>query len=376
MRFEGKTIVVISQQDWGKMFVSKHHYAVQLAALGNKVYFLNSPEKGDNLKKGEVLIESTDYDNLYSVKHRFFYPYVLKHRAKWLHAILLKFHIKKVVERISTKVDVVWSFDLSNAISLISFPKGSFNIYMPVDEPKMPEGQAAIDGADVLLSVTREILDKYKSNLPKLFVNHGVAESFFKDKVARNNSKIQVGLSGNFLRQDIDWHTLLTVVSANSNVQFNFWGPLRLNEANIAGAAYDNTSEYRQQLIKNANVTMHGVVTPQTLAESIHNMDCFFICYDIEKDHSKGTNYHKILEYLATGKVVVANNTTTYADRPDLLVMPKERNNTKLPELFVKVINNIATYNAQELVEKRIAYAREHTYLNNVRKIETFINSL
>ncbi len=38
-----KTILLISPESWGKSFVSKHHYAVELAKKGNIVYFLNPP---------------------------------------------------------------------------------------------------------------------------------------------------------------------------------------------------------------------------------------------------------------------------------------------------------------------------------------------
>ena len=42
-----KTILIISPQAWGKMFLSKHHYAIELAKRGNAVYFLNPP--GENI---------------------------------------------------------------------------------------------------------------------------------------------------------------------------------------------------------------------------------------------------------------------------------------------------------------------------------------
>ena len=101
-------------------------------------------------------------------------------------------------------------------------------------------------------------------------------------------------------------------------------------------------------------------------------MDCFLICYDIEKDQSKGTNYHKVLEYLAAGKVIVSNNITTYAGT-GLVEMPQERHNQNLPHLFGQVIKNLEVHNRSEKQQERIAYAREHTYLNNVRTIEHFI---
>ena len=73
----------------GKCLSPKHHYAVELAARGNTVYFMNSPDRTGNLGLGEVKITETGYDNLFVINHRFFYPYVLKYKAKWLHTFLL-----------------------------------------------------------------------------------------------------------------------------------------------------------------------------------------------------------------------------------------------------------------------------------------------
>ena len=65
-------------------------------------------------------------------------------------------------------------------------------------------------------------------------------------------------------------------------------------------------------------------------------MDAFLICYDVLKDQSKGTNYHKVLEYVSTGKIIVANNISTYENEPALVQMVKERDsNDKLPVLLL-----------------------------------------
>ena len=40
MKLKNKTILIISPERWGTNFVSKHHYALELAK-NNNVYFLN-----------------------------------------------------------------------------------------------------------------------------------------------------------------------------------------------------------------------------------------------------------------------------------------------------------------------------------------------
>lgn len=376
--FKGKTIIIISQQDWGKMFISKHHYAVTLAKAGSRVYFLNSPEKSDALKSGEVRVEPTTYDNLNVIKHRFFYPYIIKHKFKALHNLLLTYHIKNVLKKVGGKVDVVWSFDVSNTIPLRSFPQNAYKIFMPVDEPKMPEGADGAIGANVLFSVTEEIISKYDTkSTPALFVNHGVADIFIGnvEHNERASGQLQIGLSGNFLRPDIDWPTLKSIIIEHPDITFNFWGAYNSANANLSDSSTSTAAQPEKILKGLPNAVFHGAVDAAKLAGCLKEMDAFLICYDIDKDQSGGTNYHKVLEYIATGKVIVSNNITTYASLSDLVTMPVERNNKKLPELFSEVINNLQEYNSPDKQQKRIVYAQQHSYANNIRRIEDYITS-
>ena len=374
MNLRGRTILLISQQDWGTMFISKHHYAVELAKRGNKVFFLNSPVRDRSLKPGEVIVEATAYDNLSVVKHRFFYPYIVKHKARKLHYRLLKIHLSKILTSIGA-VDIVWSFDFSDTMPVRLFPASLFKIFMPVDEPQMPEGMQVAEGANVVMSVTTEILSKYDSyKLPSLFVNHGVKDVFLSNGNDYTvGDKKQVGLSGNFLRADIDWECLLSIVKAHADVTFNFYGAFGASSGNLASYAHSGNEEYRKVFKALANVQIHGVVASDSLAEELKRMDAFLICYDIQKDFSGGTNYHKVLEYMATGRVIISNNITTYDDERGLVEMPSERNNSKLPELFSKVINNLDYYNNTEQMRKRIAFAKQHTYAANLERIEEFL---
>jgi hypothetical protein len=105
----------------------------------------------------------------------------------------------------------------------------------------------------------------------------------------------------------------------------------------------------------------------------MQEMDGFLICYDIDRDQSKGTNYHKILEYISTGKVVISNNVSTYANQGDLVQMPQERNNEFLAKLAGDIVNNIEQYNTDNLKRKRIEFVLEHTYAKQVDKTEALL---
>jgi hypothetical protein len=360
------------------MFLSKHHYAIELAKRGNTVYFLNPPQQqGLSLGKGSVTIcESGVQPNLYFIDQQLFFPYNLKFHWISLFHLLMKIHVRKLIAKIEHQIDIVWSFDLGNLYPFSFFPKTIFKIFHPVDEPLNQAALNSAAGTNVIFSVTNEILERYKFvNVPKHFVNHGVLDSFIgspKKYVA--NHPIRIGFSGNLLRKDIDTAILLKIIKENPYCLFEFWGSYKQGQSNIGGDEDQSSKEFVSALGSFNNVRLHGVIPAEKLANEIQSIDVFLICYDVLKDQSKGTNYHKVMEYLATGKLIISNNITTYADQPELIRMVDERDSNKLlPELFKRSIENLENLNRIELVSKRINFASENTYFKQVTHIENLI---
>jgi hypothetical protein len=362
------------------MFVSKHHFALELARQGNSVYFLNPPVEPASAQAQKINIEpSSMQSGLFLINHRLNFPYKLKFHFIGLFHALMRPHIRKILREIGKPIDIVWSFDLGNLYPFKLFPARAFKLFHPVDEPL---NQTAIDsakGADVIFSVTREILDKYR-HLPvrKHFINHGLAESFLRpvDVHKPPGSPVRVGISGNFLRGDIDREILLHIIRDNPEIRFECWGSYSIGQSNIAGNDDEATRNFILSLKQNANVVLHGAVPAGELAASMHAVDAFLICYDVNKDQSKGTNYHKIMEYLSTGKVIVSNNVTTYADRPELVQMVGEReNNDRLPALFKDVIQRLDHFNSLSMQQQRLVFSNNNTYRKQVERIETIVNS-
>ena len=376
-QLKNKTILIVSQQDWGDMFISKHHYALELSKLGNKVYFINSPDQKSKLKPGQIIIKETNHNGLFIVSHRFFFPYFIRFKSKFIFDKLITIHINNIIKKIGQPIDIVWSFDIANAIPLKNFPASYKKIFMPVDEPTNQKAIKAAESADIILSVTNEIIAKYADyNVPKYFINHGVADIFINKNInTQTNDPIRVGLSGNFLRPEIDRKILLQIVRSNSGIIFECWGAVSYKNSNLSPDEDLDTVNFIKELTSAPNVIAHGVLSPSVLSERLKEVDLFLICYDIKKDQSKGTNYHKILEYLGAGKVVVSNNVTTYQSFPGLLEMSKSReNNNELPGIFDQVIHYIKMYNAVEQQQKRINFANQYTYSSQIAKIESLLN--
>src|SRR6202035_1554432 len=141
--------------------------------------------------------------------------------------------------------------------------------------------------------------------------------------------------------------------------------------SNIGIASGELQHGFINRLKSMGNVKLHGPVNANALAGEFLRMDAFLICYDVQRDQSKGTNYHKIMEFLSTGKIIISNNITTYCGMPELVQMVKERNsNIELPALFRIVMEHITEHNSPEKIKNRIAFARDNLYSKQVKRIE------
>jgi hypothetical protein len=372
-----QVILILSPQSWGKMFISKHHYAFELAKAGNTVCFLNPPNS-DHKKRRLTIEEHQEIKNLFIVDHQLSFPYNLRFHVPQLFHYLMRRHMKQLLKNINMEVDIVWSFDLNHLYPFNIFPKTVKKIFHPVDEPLTTGSINAAKDADVILSVTEEILSKYKIySTPKFHVKHGIASLFLEQQALTANSEIHIGISGNLLREDIDRSILLRIIQENPSIVFECWGSYNSGASNIGGISNQGTDQFINDLRSFSNVILHGAVSFQKLASEVQRMDGFLICYDVNKDQSRGTNYHKVMEYLATGKVIISNNISSYKNFPELVQMVEERNNNNaLPKLFTSVISNLDQHNAEDRQHYRRLFASENTYAKQIARIDTILAAL
>jgi hypothetical protein len=375
---QGKTILLISPQAWGRMFISKHHYAIELARQGSQVYFLNPPDEKKGKRARRICIEPSGvHENLFIIYHRLSFPYDLKFHFISLFHKLMKPHIKKILRHIGRPVDIIWSFDLGNLYPFELFPKSAKKIFHPVDEPLNQPAIQSAKGAEIIFSVTSEILDKYRQfGVPVHCINHGLSGEFIlaNSPFRSTENSIHVGISGNFLRPDIDRDIMLEIIRGNPGIVFECWGPFQPKQSNIGGVEDASLIRFVENLNELPNVILHGTVSAGVLAKDFQRMDAFLICYDVARDQSKGTNYHKVIEYISTGKVIVSNNISSYQGMKELVVMVNEReNNKELPGLFREVIYHLPVYNNESLFEQRKSFALNNTYQKQVERISALL---
>ena len=90
----GCRILLISPQRWDGFQVSKHHYAIELAKLGNEVYFVDPP---NNSGKAVDVVSCEEDERLKVVRYGPWFPYVIKFRARWLFRVDAEKEMAKTV---------------------------------------------------------------------------------------------------------------------------------------------------------------------------------------------------------------------------------------------------------------------------------------
>lgn len=375
----GLNILVVSPNEWGDMRVSKHNYAETLARRGNRVFFLNPP--ASKTRDRLVIEDVEDIPNLATVTYRPFVPYSLRFHSRGLFNAIARKHVAWLLKRIDVHFDVVWCFDL-NLYSDLRWFEAPLKIFHPVDQVLLPHQIDMATHADLVFSVSDEILGSLREHrVPKLRIEHGVSAAFVslaerrllvREYVA--NRPIKVGYVGNLLMPYIDREAMLEVIERHPEIEFHLWGPREPKESNVG--ANEEGSSFICRLILQQNVILHGPKTPSEIAEKIGDVDVFLMCYSISRDPNRGCNSHKILEYMSTGRVIVANHVSDYAEQHSLIEMMPADGSRTLLEVFDMVIENIESHNAVDNRSRRLHRALDNSYPNQIDRIAAFRNSI
>ena len=358
------------------MRLSKHHYAIELVKRGNTVYYIETPE---NSNKEVSVSQLEELQGLFIVKSgtKGILNRHIRMKFPFLFDFLVKLNTKKIAKKIDKKPDIIWSFDLNGFINLDVFSK-ALKIAQPVDFVFTKNYKRA-KKVDYVFSVAEEILEPLKPYCNQThFINHGVSEKLIvrervDGKKYDQNDTIKIAYVGNLLRNDIAHNQILEVINSNEKFEFYFIGNFKAS--NIGSSVTGQSLSFISRLQSFPNVKLLGVLDTTELSKRLLEMDAFMICYDEEKDMCKGTNYHKVLEYIATGKVLISNHVTTYENLGLFEMTEKNKSKEVYKPLFEKVTSNLTFYNSKSLQQKRIEYAKQHTYEKQVNKIDEILNT-
>lgn len=376
MQLSGKTIWIISPQPWGEMRISKHHYASTLAAMGNKVFFINPPSLNH---KGITVIESGE-PNLKVVTYR---PVFRGRRylPSFVYRFLIRLQIFQLIRSLGGKADVVWCF-AHNVFYNLKWFHATTSIYHQMDLINTSQIPEEAYTADAVFCVSSTILQFLQPvNKPVHVIQHGLNRIFesmalqqqHQLRVQPSSHPFTVGYSGNLFIEVTDRITIMNIITSHPEIHFVFWGPSDRASNNLGGFYFQEVFDFIEFLKSAPNVTLRGVVSLQQLATEMKEVDMFWLCWQIGKSPIwDGSNSHKILEYLAAGKPVVSHHVSTYAEL-DLLYMLPDVTNSGYAELFDSVIDLIHKGGAKEKSDRGIQYALNNTYEKQIYRVASLL---
>ncbi len=374
-----QNILVISPQPWGRMFVSKHHYAVELCKRGNRVWFLEPPRLTGPV--GPQLRSVDAVPGLTLVSRRTLIPELVRMRARRVYDALVVLEITALMRTLGVAFDVVWSFEPNLYRDLRPFPART-RIYHPVDMVATAAQLAPARTADVVLSVADNILGRFERVASsRHFVNHGLGPDFVAAALADaswqpHEGPVRVGYVGNLFIHQLDRAAFRDIVTESPEVEFHVWGPTARADSNVGGHEGRDITRFVELLQSSPNVRLRGIARPSELPGLLREMDALLLCYDPQRDPAGGANSHKILEYLSSGRVVVANHVSTYAGRDDLLRMADPGDNRQLSRVFRETMTHLAQHNAPDASGVRVRYALANSYERHVERIASILEEL
>ncbi|MFN2601763.1 MAG: hypothetical protein ABR582_03280 [Gemmatimonadaceae bacterium] len=367
-RFENRTVLIISPQPWDHLLISKHHYALELAERGNRVFFLEPPLA--QISSPVELREAPQNPLVRIISYRPAFPFAIRFHARPIYDRMILWQIRSLKAAISRPIDVVWSFDFNLFSNLKAFGP-ELSIFHPVDPLSEQHQVNVARSADAVFSVSEKILANFRNvDVPRWFINHGLSRPF--EEIARNpvdtrnGRQPTVGYAGNLMRKPVNRTVLRAMVETNPGVAFHFWGT---SEGTVK---VDAEAIHFVDFLRGAqNVILHGAVTPEELAIQLQAMDCMVLAYSENPRESDRSNSHKILEYLSTGKAVVSSRISTYEKQPELLRMPVSDDDSTLPALLQDTLARLPEFNSERLQSLRRTFALDNTYAKQLDRIES-----
>lgn len=373
-----KTVYLISPERWGKMRISKHHYALELADRGCTVYFIEPP----TLETRGVTIRPTeDHPRVHVVTYkpvfrgeRFLPAFVFE----WL----LRRQIEQLVSQIGRKPDVVWCFQ-SFLFRNLRWFGAPVRIFFLADQFNKAGIPPEADSATLTLAVSDTIYERIKAGgRPVCRVNHGLQRAFHESLISSLNEPVEasshpprvVGYLGNLRMEALNREVMLKIVDACPQLTFIFWGSYKPAELNLGGLQSEEANQFIEQLIARPNVQLRGAFHGLELRNQMEEADVFWLCLKLDlTEVCDGSNSHKIMEYLSTGKPVITQPVSSYRGTDLLYMMPDARDD--FAAFFKAVITELQTGEQPDLVRKRMEYALENSYEGQLVRIEEMLPS-
>jgi hypothetical protein len=352
---KGQNILIVSNEGWGKIWYSKHNYAYELSK-NNNVLFVNPLTKW---KPASFFNSQIKMEGIGTNLAQLSYNSPLPSRGVILHRInnwIVSKRLNKWLKAHQFCNFIQWSFDPFRLYN----PKllgGKLSIYHCVDLYGFKyygEDQIA-SNSDLIFVSSSTFFGTYKNYNKSIFLlPHGISiEEFNIDENEAKAVKISstdFGLYTGVIDNRIDFDLVEKAVIKFSEISFLFIGPLNLPDDEIAHRIFIEN--------KYPNVIALGPVHFKKLKFYIVQSK-FCISFMNIKIEGNMIAHHKSLNYLSHGKPVFGSIFSDYEKLDDIFYMSNNH------EVLLKMLSDfISLGESSKLADKRIAYARSHTFEN------------
>lgn len=350
-----KTILIISPEAWSHIFVSKHHYAQELAKQ-NRVVFLNPPitDKIISAKHGDVTV--VDYYSF--VKGYRFLPKIIR-------KALLKRFVLQLEKKLRLTFDMIWSFDNSVFFDLDAFPE-KLTISHIVDINQDFNTAQASGSADICLGVVDAITQRHlQFNKNAFTLAHGVNIDTPTDKIKielPGKNQIKAVYVGNMSMPFIDWNILAELAKINTDkVDFI-----------LIGSDHELANKNHPEVYGLENVYQIQKIAATEVLNYLTAADILLLLYSPEF-YMNYASPHKFLEYLLSGKVIASMYIAEYAQlaKEELILMVNE--DFSMQEIFAKAVEENERLNDQNLILKRKNFAKARSYEKRVEQVHKLL---
>ena len=287
----------------------------------------------------------------------------------FMSAWLIKKEIHRIEKKCNAKFDIIWNFDSSRFFNLKTLDS-KLRISHIVDQSENKNIRLLNSNVDLSLTVTDYILKRQrKYNKNSFNIGHGtnIFDNPSEIALPHTKNKIKVGYLGNLLIKYLDWEVIYNMVINNPRVTFYFAGPY--TESNLSSNAVK--PKLLKETMKSQNTFFLGTINPSQISSFLSQMDVLLLTYMAANNKEQLANSHKLMEYLASGRVTIASWTEEYSNKRHLLEMVED--NELIPKRFQEIVNDLSFYNSDEKQSIRKSWAMRNTYESQIIRIEKII---
>jgi Glycosyl transferases group 1 len=220
----------------------------------------------------------------------------------------------------------------------------------------------------VLISAT--MAGHLPDGAPKpLTVPHGLADRTSSDhKPPALVDGIRSAYLGNMAIPYLDRSSLLRAVRAHPEMTLYLLGPYG---GNLGDRPMDPIWE---AILKEPNVIWTGAIPSEHVHAWLSAMDLLIIAYDSARYLNETAHPHKVMEYLASGRPVLATYMRDMAHLDHLIEMLPP--GVPIDHALGKVLNDLEQLGTLELFNARRTYALANTYAKHTTTILEHIDHL